>query len=256
VRYLAKKIQQGLCHGKKCRKPGTFGETPFTFGQKWQAQTCLWRLFLPAGRSPHRRQKYPAKGLDVWQGRGHPFLDFIFFMQPADQTDFAQSLLVGMADVLVVHNQNAILRTPPLGACLGISIYDPRARVSGVLHSMLPDSGIDPARAASRPGMFLDSGLAAMLTEAGKLGAKLENLSVCVAGGARILDETSYFNIGHRNFEVLTRLLKELGLELQGRDVGGLSNRSMQLNAVTGEVRLKVSGQPKMKVLCKPSTTT
>jgi chemotaxis protein CheD len=177
-------------------------------------------------------------------------------MLSADQTEFAQPLLVGMADFLVVHNQNAILRTTPLGACLGVSIYDPAAKVAGILHSMLPDSGIDVARAASRPGMFLDSGLAAMLVRARQLGARLENLTVCVAGGAQILDETSYFNIGHRNFEVLTQLLDQLGLRLAAQDVGGLSNRSMQLRTTTGEVRLKVSGQPKMKVLCNPLTTT
>lgn len=173
-------------------------------------------------------------------------------MLSADQTDFAQLLLVGMADFLVIHNQNAILRTAPLGACLGISIYDPAAKVGGILHSMLPDSGIDPVRAASRPGMFLDSGLAAMLVKARGCGANIQNLKICVAGGARILDESTYFNIGHRNFEVLTRLLGELGLTPAAQDVGGLSNRSMQLNTVTGEVRLKISGQPKMKVLCKP----
>lgn len=164
-------------------------------------------------------------------------------------------MLVGMADFVVVQNQNAMLRTPPLGACLGISVYDPVAKVGGVLHSLLPDSGIDPARALSRPGMFLDSGLAALLLRAKQLGARLENLAVCVAGGARILDETSYFNIGHRNFEVLTGLLGELGLAPKAQEVGGLSNRSMQLNAATGEVRLKISGQAAMKVLCKPSTT-
>jgi chemotaxis protein CheD len=176
-------------------------------------------------------------------------------MLSADQTEFAQPLLVGMADFLVVHNQNAILRTTPLGACLGVSIFDPAAKVAGILHSLLPDSGIDVARAASRPGMFLDSGLAAMFVRARDLGARLENLTVCVAGGARILDETSYFNIGHRNFEVFTRLLDELGLKPRAQDVGGLSNRSMQLRAATGEVRLKISGQPKMKILCNPLTT-
>jgi chemotaxis protein CheD len=177
-------------------------------------------------------------------------------MLSADQTEFAQPLLVGMADFLVVQNQNAILRTTPLGACLAVSIYDPVAKVAGILHSLLPDSGIDAARAVSRPGMFLDSGLAAMLMRARDLGAALENLTICVAGGARILDETTYFNIGHRNFEVLTKLLDQLGLRPKAQDVGGLSNRSMQLRAATGEVRLKISGQPKMKVLCNPLTTT
>jgi chemotaxis protein CheD len=173
-----------------------------------------------------------------------------------DQTETVQSLLVGMADFAVVQNQNVILRTHPLGACLGVAIYDGTAKVGGLLHSLLPESGIDPARAASQPGMFLDSGLAAMLTRAAQHGAKLNNLTVCVAGGARILDESSHFNIGHRNFEVLTKLFAELGLKPLGQEVGGLSNRSMQLNAGTGEVRLKVSGEGRMKTLCKPLTTT
>jgi chemotaxis protein CheD len=173
-----------------------------------------------------------------------------------DQTESTQSVLVGMADFLVVQNRNAILRTPPLGACLAVSIFDPVAKVGGLLHSLLPDSSIDPARAGSRPGMFLDSGLAALLVQARESGADVGNLVVCVAGGARILDETAYFNIGLRNFEVLTRLLGELGLKIQAQEVGGLSNRSMQLNAVTGEVLLKISGQGKMKALCKPLTTT
>ncbi len=177
-------------------------------------------------------------------------------MLSADQTEFAQPLLVEMADFLVVHNQNAILKTNPLGACLGVTLYDPAVKVAGILHSLLPDSGIDAARAATRPGMFLDSGLAAMLTRARELGATLENLTICVAGGARILDETSYFNIGHRNFEVLIKLLEQLGLRPKAQDVGGLSNRSMQLRTSSGEVRLKISGQPKIKILCNPSTTT
>lgn len=178
------------------------------------------------------------------------------YMPNADQTAVAQLLLVGMADFVVIQNQNVLLCTHPLGSCLGIGIYDPVARVGGVLHSLLPESEIDPARAAARPGMFMDTGLAAMLARAGHLGAKFENLVVCVAGGARILDETSYFNLGHRNFEVLTKLLAGLGLKLQAQEVGGLSNRALQLNAATGEVRLKISGQGKLKVLCKPLTTT
>ena len=177
-------------------------------------------------------------------------------MVSTDQIETIQPLLVGMADYAVVQNQNTVLRTPPLGACLGVSIFEPVAKVAGIMHSMLPDSGIDPARGVSRPGMFLDTGLASMLVRARELGAKLENLVVCVAGGARILDETSYFNIGHRNFEVLTGLLNELGLKLKAQEVGGLSNRAMLLSAATGEVRLKISGQGKLKTLCKPLTTT
>ncbi len=157
-----------------------------------------------------------------------------------------------MADVAVVREQALLFSTPPLGACLAVTIFDPVTKVAGVLNGMLPESSIDLERAARRPGMFLDTGLADLLGRAGELNAQLSRLIVCVAGGARILDETRYFNIGHRNFEVLAYLLERAGLSIAAQDVGGLTNRAVQLNTSTGEVRLKISGQAKLKTICKP----
>lgn len=156
-----------------------------------------------------------------------------------------------MADLKVSQDQNLMLCTFPLGACLGVAVYDPVMKVGGVLHSMLPDSSIDPGRAAARPGMFLDTGLALLLKHADNLKAKRENLLVYVAGGSEIMDETACFNIGKRNFEVFTDLLAQNDLKVHAADVGGLNNRTLQLNLGNGEVRLRFSGQAKMKVLCK-----
>jgi chemotaxis protein CheD len=160
-------------------------------------------------------------------------------------------LIVGMADLMVTQDQNLVLCTFPLGACLGIAIYDPVVKVGGLLHSMLPDSSIDPKRAAARPGMFLDTGVALLLEYAGKLKAKKENLLIFVAGASEIMDETALFNIGKRNYAVLAGLLAQHGVRIHAEDVGGLTNRTMQLNLATGDVRLKFSGQPKLKILCK-----
>jgi len=66
------------------------------------------------------------------------------------------------------------------------------------------------------------------------------------------MDATGYFNIGAHNYEVLVELLAREGLKICATDVGGLANRTMQLDLATGEVRVKISGQPKAKVLCKP----
>jgi len=161
-------------------------------------------------------------------------------------------VLVGMADLAVIREQPVTLCTSPLGACLAVAIFDPVRKIAGVLNSMLPEASIDPKRAGERPGMFLDSGLTALVDRAVELGALPERLEIFVAGGARILDETSYFNIGNRNFGVLESWMKARGLVLVAADVGGLSNRSLQLNGMTGQVRLKISGQPKLKILCKP----
>ena len=49
--------------------------------------------------------------------------------------------------------------TYALGSCLGITAYDPVAKVGGLLHVMLPLSSIDPGKASQRPYMFVDTGL-------------------------------------------------------------------------------------------------
>jgi len=157
-----------------------------------------------------------------------------------------------MADFVVKNDEHLTLCTVPLGACLCLAIYDPVAKAAGILHSMLPDSSIDPVRGTTKPGMFLDTGLAALLKEAERFNMKRENLRVFAAGGGRILDDGAYFNIGQRNFEALEKLLAAQGLKLEAHDVGGLANRSLRLNVATGEVRLKISGQSNEKILCKP----
>jgi chemotaxis protein CheD len=175
-----------------------------------------------------------------------------FFMSSDQLAEFPSQFVVGMADFAVSHDPALILVSNPLGACLGIAIYDPAIKVGGLLHSLLPASSIDPQRAALRPGMFLDSGLAAMLARAEQMGAKKENLLVYIAGGAQIMDESTFFNIGQRNYQILGRLLMEMKLSIEAQQIGGRSNQIMQLHLDTGEVRLKATGQAKATLLCKP----
>ena len=65
-------------------------------------------------------------------------------------TGFDQKLIVGVADLAVSSNPAVLIVTYSLGSCLGVTIYDPVAKVGGLLHAMLPDSTIDPAKAASQ----------------------------------------------------------------------------------------------------------
>ncbi len=164
----------------------------------------------------------------------------------------AATFFVGIAELAVRRAEDVILQTHPLGAGLGIGIYDPATKVGGLWHALLPDSSIDAQRAAASPGMFLDTGLAELLKRAEELNANKDNLLVYVAGGGRIMDASGCFNLGARNHDVLVELLAWHRLKIHARDVGGLANRTMQLHLATGEVRLKISGQPKTKALCRP----
>jgi chemotaxis protein CheD len=171
-------------------------------------------------------------------------------------TGFEHKVVVGIAEMAVSNNQNVTLTTYSLGSCLGIAIYDPVVKAGGLLHIMLPDSSIDPVKAAKQPAMFVDTGVPALFRATYQLRAEKHRMIISVAGGAQIMDSGGFFNIGTRNYEAITRLFKEHSLRIQAEQVGGLVNRTMYLNLATGEVRLKISGQAKEAILCKNSTTT
>ncbi len=162
-----------------------------------------------------------------------------------------QKVIIGIAELAVSNNTSATLTTYSLGSCLGITIYDPVVRVGGLLHIMLPDSRIDSAKAAAQPAMFVDSGVPALFRAAYKLGADKHRVQICIAGGAQIMDDGGYFNIGKRNYDALTKMLNEHGLRIHAEQVGGMVNRTMYLNLANGDIRLKISGKPQETYLCK-----
>ena len=51
------------------------------------------------------------------------------------------ALIVGISDYKLAKDPQ-VLATYALGSCVGICLYDPEARVGGLSHIMLPDSGI------------------------------------------------------------------------------------------------------------------
>ncbi|MBI1839716.1 MAG: chemotaxis protein CheD [Verrucomicrobia bacterium] len=166
-------------------------------------------------------------------------------------TGFEQKLIVGVADLAVSSNPNVVIITYSLGSCLGVTIYDPVTKVGGLLHAMLPDSAIDPAKAASQAAMFIDTGIPALFRAAYQLKADKHRVQICLAGAAQVMDGSGFFSIGKRNYEMLMKLLGQHGLVVRAEQVGGLVSRTISLNIKTGEVRLKCSGQNLETILWK-----
>ena len=52
-------------------------------------------------------------------------------------------LIVGISDIKISNASDDVIITYALGSCIGISVYDPVAKVGGLLHYMLPDSTLD-----------------------------------------------------------------------------------------------------------------
>lgn len=151
--------------------------------------------------------------------------------------------IVGIADMQVSSEDSEVLVTYSLGSCIGLAIYDPQARVGGLLHYMLPDSSLDPSKAQQKPGMFADTGIPLLFKTAYAMGLQKQRARVIVVGGAQILDDSGYFNIGKRNYAMLRKILWRNNVLIDAEDVGGNLNRTLYLEVGTGRAWVKTPGQ-------------
>jgi chemotaxis protein CheD len=76
-----------------------------------------------------------------------------------------------------------------------------------------------------------------------KLGAKKQRMKVVIAGGAQVLDQQGFFNIGKRNYMALRKIFWKNGVMVNYEEIGGSSNRTVKLSIKDGGVWLKVSGK-------------
>jgi chemotaxis protein CheD len=156
--------------------------------------------------------------------------------------------IVGVADMKVSNNPEESIITYSLGSCIGLVIYDPVVKVGGMLHYMLPDSSIDKGKAAARPYMFADSGIPRLFKTAYNLGAVKQRMKVYVAGGAEILDQTGFFNIGKRNYMALKKMFFKNNMMINKQAVGGNINRTIRIEIGTGDIYVKTSGGKEVKI--------
>ena len=142
---------------------------------------------------------------------------------------------------------NDVLVTYALGSCMGISAYDPIARVGGLLHVMLPLSAIDPDKAKSAPAMFIDTGLPVVFKECYKAGAHKEDIQVKISGGASLcqMNKEGHYQIGRRNILMLKKRLWKNNVLIHSHDTGDTQARTMSLDIETGIVYLEQGDQEK-----------
>jgi chemotaxis protein CheD len=158
---------------------------------------------------------------------------------PALRKLFAQQVVVGIGDMAVSDNTEAVLSTYALGSCIGLVAYEPIRRIGGILHLMLPDSAISPEKAAAQPAMFADTGLPEFFRQLASFGLRPGALKLFVAGGANVIAGEDTFRIGERNLRATVEFLARHGFRVARTETGGCVNRTLHLEVATGTVRLK-----------------
>ena len=135
-----------------------------------------------------------------------------------------------------------VIATHALGSCLGLMVYDPVAKVGGLLHAMLPMSKINPDKAKANPSMFVDTGVPTLFKALYEIGGHKARMVIKAAGCGNPLGENVMFKIGERNYAVLKKLLWKNNILLEAEDVGGTASRTVYLDLETGQTIINSRG--------------
>ena len=151
---------------------------------------------------------------------------------------------VGMADLNIAKSPDS-LTTLGLGSCIGLTLYDPVAKIGGLVHYMLPDS--TKLKNNSNIAKFGDTGIRELYKKMIEKGASLTRMVAKIAGGAKMFEVSglsSVGNVGERNAEEAKLILKELKVRLVAEDTGLNYGRTVVLNCENGEYLIKAVGKP------------
>ena len=152
----------------------------------------------------------------------------------------SNNVTIGVGDMKVSNDPDATLVTYSLGSCLGIMVYDPQAKVGGLLHAMLPEAKDEKNSGNFNPYKYIDSGVPLLFKETYKYGAKKNRMRVTVAGGSQILDQSGYFNIGKRNLAALRKIFWKNGVMIDNEHVEGTVARTVRLKIDNGETTVSI----------------
>ncbi len=133
------------------------------------------------------------------------------------------------------------LRSTGLGSCVGVVLWDPSTRLSGLVHVMLPSA---PEREVAVPQKYADTGVRWLLQRLLQQGGNRGRLRAKIAGGAQMFVSASkadVMRIGPRNVEAVLNELEACGVLLESHDVGGNVGRTVEFDSLTGMLQVRTA---------------
>jgi chemotaxis protein CheD len=157
-----------------------------------------------------------------------------------------KKIIVNVSDAKISSDNDTVIVTHSLGSCIGLSLYDTKLKLAGMLHFQLPSSKDDPQKAAQKPLMFADTGTDILLKKLISLGAAKNRLQVKITGAAAMKTGPKGFDIGKRNHTAIRKIFWKKGILIDAEDIGGNQPRNMYIDVSNGKVMVKKNGIEKI----------
>ena len=150
---------------------------------------------------------------------------------------------VGMAELRIAKAPD-LLAAYGVGSCVIVVMYDPKSKIGGAVHVILPDSsGI--SRERLNPRKFADTAVPLLYQTLDHAGIYKSGLWAKIVGGAEMFPPTEDFssNIGQKNTEASIDALKKLRIPIIANETGGNTGRSIEVDLDTGRLVLSIMGE-------------
>jgi chemotaxis protein CheD len=139
-----------------------------------------------------------------------------------------------------VTRENELLDTV-LGSCVSACIRNPRTKIGGMNHFMLPrpsgDGNDTWGSIAGRATRYGSASMEQLINRILSVGGTRADLEVKIFGGGRVL--SSLTDIGNNNVQFVREYLKHEGLRVSSEDVGDSCPRHIQYFPLSGRVRVR-----------------
>ena len=155
----------------------------------------------------------------------------------------AATIMVGLGEVKVSQDPEAVLACLGLGSCVAVSVFDPVAKVGGMAHVVLPKSH---GKTGERSGRYADVAIPLLLKSIRDQGAVDTRLNIRIAGGAQMSMAPGLgtaFKIGEENLSAVLAALSAEGLKPKAMETGGNKGRTMRLFIESGKASVASAGQ-------------
>jgi chemotaxis protein CheD len=156
-----------------------------------------------------------------------------------------RTTIVKMAELTVEEwgGEAATVLKTTLGSCVGVFLLDPRRRVAGLAHIMLPASiPRDPV-----VGKYADTAIPTLVRKLEERGCSRRDMQASLVGGARMFDtgnSKGLSAIGDMNVSASKKILESFCIPVVFERTGGAQGRTVRYDSREKEPSVHLLMQP------------
>jgi chemotaxis protein CheD len=157
------------------------------------------------------------------------------------ERDFGKHAVKVLPGEFFVAADDVVLSTV-LGSCVSACIWDPKLKIGGMNHFLLPGEGVsggagtDPMSESGRYGVFA---MEQLINELLKRGARKSSLEAKVFGGGHVMRNFTTITVGTRNAEFVLRFLGTEGIRVVSQDLKDVHPRRVAFFPHSGRALCK-----------------